>query len=215
MAVASYVLMKTVSPSMELVAELFCFLQVTSEFLVSRPFCGKLCLARYKGKWSRVEVRGRATPIWHQQYSVILFFYNSFPFSRSPTSMAAECWTSCLWMLVFRLLWRFLSWERSHRRSSMTSWWSHHRSASVTSQNKHPSKYLSMSAVSWKTPSCVQAVKCCLADLAVSAGSWTPEAVQWLREKVLNVTDCSMKVNVFVINTFSNIYGRIVSKEGL
>lgn len=33
--------------------------QVTSEFLVSRPFCGKGCLARYKGKWSRVEVR------WH------------------------------------------------------------------------------------------------------------------------------------------------------
>lgn len=32
---------------------------MTSEFLVSRPFCGKRCLARYKGKWSRVEVR------WH------------------------------------------------------------------------------------------------------------------------------------------------------
>lgn len=31
--------------------------QVTSEFLVSRPFCGKGCLARYKNKWSRVEVR--------------------------------------------------------------------------------------------------------------------------------------------------------------
>ena len=31
--------------------------QVTSEFLVSRPFCGKGCLARYKSKWSRVEVR--------------------------------------------------------------------------------------------------------------------------------------------------------------
>lgn len=30
--------------------------QVTSEFLVSRPFCGKGCLARYKGKWSRVEI---------------------------------------------------------------------------------------------------------------------------------------------------------------
>ncbi|KAI5104357.1 tudor domain-containing protein 7B, partial [Silurus meridionalis] len=30
--------------------------QVTSESLVSRPFCGKSCLARYKGKWSRVEI---------------------------------------------------------------------------------------------------------------------------------------------------------------
>ncbi|XP_070775926.1 tudor domain-containing protein 7A [Enoplosus armatus] len=30
--------------------------QRTSESLVSRPFSGKFCLARYKGKWSRVEV---------------------------------------------------------------------------------------------------------------------------------------------------------------
>lgn len=30
--------------------------QVTSELLVSRPYSGKLCLACYKGKWSRVEV---------------------------------------------------------------------------------------------------------------------------------------------------------------
>ncbi|XP_070841564.1 tudor domain-containing protein 7A [Chaetodon trifascialis] len=30
--------------------------QVTSESLVSRPFIGKLCLARYKGKWSRAEI---------------------------------------------------------------------------------------------------------------------------------------------------------------
>ncbi|XP_056265628.1 tudor domain-containing protein 7A isoform X2 [Pseudoliparis swirei] len=30
--------------------------QMTSEFLVSRPFIGKFCLARYKGMWSRVEI---------------------------------------------------------------------------------------------------------------------------------------------------------------
>ncbi|XP_056136395.1 tudor domain-containing protein 7A [Lampris incognitus] len=30
--------------------------QVTSESLVSRPFSGKVCLARCKGKWSRVEI---------------------------------------------------------------------------------------------------------------------------------------------------------------
>uniref|UniRef100_A0A8C7VS11 Tudor domain containing 7 a n=1 Tax=Oncorhynchus mykiss TaxID=8022 RepID=A0A8C7VS11_ONCMY len=29
---------------------------VTSESLVSTPFCGKCCLARYKGRWSRVEI---------------------------------------------------------------------------------------------------------------------------------------------------------------
>uniref|UniRef100_A0A673XVI7 Tudor domain containing 7 b n=1 Tax=Salmo trutta TaxID=8032 RepID=A0A673XVI7_SALTR len=37
-------------------AEAYFHSQVTSEFLVSRPFCGKGCLARYKGKWSRVEI---------------------------------------------------------------------------------------------------------------------------------------------------------------
>uniref|UniRef100_A0AAR2JE35 Uncharacterized protein n=1 Tax=Pygocentrus nattereri TaxID=42514 RepID=A0AAR2JE35_PYGNA len=30
--------------------------QVTWELLVSRPFCGKVCLARLKGRWARVEV---------------------------------------------------------------------------------------------------------------------------------------------------------------
>lgn len=37
--------------------------QVTSEILVSRPFCGKGCLARYKGKWARVEVGNEAIRI--------------------------------------------------------------------------------------------------------------------------------------------------------
>ncbi|XP_028306396.1 LOW QUALITY PROTEIN: tudor domain-containing protein 7A [Gouania willdenowi] len=30
--------------------------QNTSEFLVSRPFTGKFCLVRYKGKWARAEI---------------------------------------------------------------------------------------------------------------------------------------------------------------
>uniref|UniRef100_A0A3B5B2U2 Tudor domain containing 7 n=1 Tax=Stegastes partitus TaxID=144197 RepID=A0A3B5B2U2_9TELE len=30
--------------------------QMTSDYLVSRPFNGKFCLARYKGKWARVEI---------------------------------------------------------------------------------------------------------------------------------------------------------------
>ncbi|XP_078021949.1 tudor domain-containing protein 7A [Epinephelus lanceolatus] len=36
--------------------ESFFISQMTSESLVSRPFVGKLCLARYKGMWSRVEI---------------------------------------------------------------------------------------------------------------------------------------------------------------
>ncbi|KAM9717288.1 tudor domain-containing protein 7B isoform 2-T2 [Menidia menidia] len=112
--------------------------QVTSEFLVSRPFCGKGCLARYKGKWSRVEI----TNLHGSRVLDILFIDIGVQASIE----------------VFEL-------------------------------REIPSPFLrDLMAVP------PQAVKCCLADLAVSVGSWTPEAVQWLREKVLNTTDCSMKV---------------------
>lgn len=39
-----------------------------------------------------------------------------------------------------------------------------------------------------------QALKCCLADLPQSIGMWTPDAVLWLRDSVLNCSDCSIKV---------------------
>uniref|UniRef100_A0A8C4DJF3 Tudor domain-containing protein 7B n=1 Tax=Dicentrarchus labrax TaxID=13489 RepID=A0A8C4DJF3_DICLA len=113
--------------------------QVTSEFLVSRPFCGKGCLARYKGKWSRVEI----TNLHGSRVLDILFIDVGVQASVE----------------VFEL-------------------------------REIPPPFLrDLMAIP------PQAVKCCLADLAVSVGSWTPDAVQWLREKVLNTTDCSMKVN--------------------
>ncbi|XP_056882746.1 tudor domain-containing protein 7B isoform X1 [Takifugu flavidus] len=112
--------------------------QVTSEFLVSRPFCGKGCLARYKGKWSRVEI----TNLHGSRVLDILFIDVGVQASVE----------------VFEL-------------------------------REIPSPFLrDLMAVP------PQAVKCCLTDLAVSVGSWTPEAVQWLRDKVLNTTDCSIKV---------------------
>ncbi|XP_004079778.1 tudor domain-containing protein 7 isoform X1 [Oryzias latipes] len=112
--------------------------QVTSEFLVSRPFCGKLCLARYKGKWSRVEI----TNLHGSRVLDILF-----------VDVGVQA------------------------------------SVEVFELREIPPMFLrDFVAVP------PQAVKCCLADLAVSVGSWTPEAVQWLRKKVLNVSDCSMKV---------------------
>uniref|UniRef100_A0A671UZB0 Tudor domain containing 7 b n=1 Tax=Sparus aurata TaxID=8175 RepID=A0A671UZB0_SPAAU len=111
--------------------------QVTSEFLVSRPFCGKGCLARYKGKWSRVEI----TNLHGSRVLDILFIDVGVQASVE----------------VFEL-------------------------------REIPPPFLrDLMAIP------PQAVKCCLADLAVSVGSWTPDAVQWLREKVLNTTDCSMK----------------------
>ncbi|XP_042256412.1 tudor domain-containing protein 7B isoform X3 [Thunnus albacares] len=112
--------------------------QVTSEFLVSRPFCGKGCLARYKGKWSRVEI----TNLHGSRVLDILFIDVGVQASVE----------------VFEL-------------------------------REIPPPFLrDLMAIP------PQAVKCCLADLAVSVGSWTPDTVQWLREKVLNTTDCSMKV---------------------
>ncbi|XP_072239886.1 tudor domain-containing protein 7A [Leuresthes tenuis] len=43
--------------------------QMTSEFLVSRPFYGKFCLARYKGKWARAEI----TSMYSNRVIEILF----------------------------------------------------------------------------------------------------------------------------------------------
>uniref|UniRef100_UPI003AAFA67D tudor domain-containing protein 7B n=1 Tax=Centroberyx gerrardi TaxID=166262 RepID=UPI003AAFA67D len=112
--------------------------QVTSEFLVSRPFCGKVCLARYKGKWSRVEI----TNLHGSRVLDILFI-----------DLGVQA------------------------------------SVEVFELREIPPPFLrDLMAIP------PQAVKCCLADLAVSLGSWTPDAVQWLRERVLNSTDCSMKV---------------------
>lgn len=112
--------------------------QVTSEFLVSRPFCGKGCLARYKGKWSRIEI----TNLHGSRVLDIMFIDVGVQASVE----------------VFEL-------------------------------REIPPLFLrDLMAIP------PQAVKCCLADLAVSVGSWTPDSVQWLREKVLNTTDCSMKV---------------------
>ncbi|XP_075681747.1 tudor domain-containing protein 7 [Rhinoderma darwinii] len=39
-----------------------------------------------------------------------------------------------------------------------------------------------------------QATRCCLADLPLNIGMWTPDAVLWLRNTVLNCAECSIKV---------------------
>ncbi|RLW00001.1 hypothetical protein DV515_00009238 [Chloebia gouldiae] len=39
-----------------------------------------------------------------------------------------------------------------------------------------------------------QALKCCLADLPPNTGMWTPDAVLWLRDAVINSPEFSMKV---------------------
>lgn len=112
--------------------------QVTSESLVSRPFCGKNCLARYKGKWSRVEI----TNLHGSRVLDILF-----------VDVGVQA------------------------------------SVEVIELREIPPPLL-RDLIS--TPA--QALKCCLAGLPVSVGLWTPDAVQWLRDTVLHISDCSLKI---------------------
>ncbi|XP_068090419.1 tudor domain-containing protein 7 [Hyperolius riggenbachi] len=39
-----------------------------------------------------------------------------------------------------------------------------------------------------------QAIRCCLSDLSLKIGMWTPDAVLWLRNTVLNCSECTIKV---------------------
>lgn len=112
--------------------------QVTSEYLVSLPFCGKGCLARYKGKWARVEI----TNLHGSRVLDILFI-----------DLGVQA------------------------------------SVEVFELREIPPAFLRDLLT---IPA--QAVRCCLCDLSVNVGSWTPEAVHWLRERVLHLTDCSIKV---------------------
>ncbi|XP_051785861.1 tudor domain-containing protein 7A isoform X2 [Erpetoichthys calabaricus] len=111
--------------------------KVMSDFLVSLPFCGKLCLVQSKGMWSRVEVANL-----HGSRVVDIVFVD--------TGMPA--------------------------------------SVEVIELREIPSLYL-RDLISIPP----QAVKCCLAELC-AVGSWTPDAVLWLRQAVLNCADCSVKV---------------------
>ncbi|XP_026214692.1 tudor domain-containing protein 7A isoform X2 [Anabas testudineus] len=63
--------------------EAFFLAQMTSESLVSRPFCGKLCLARYKGKWSRVEI----TNMYGNRVMEILFIDFGVPATVEVTDL--------------------------------------------------------------------------------------------------------------------------------
>ncbi|KFV82731.1 Tudor domain-containing protein 7 [Struthio camelus australis] len=110
-----------------------------SEFNISLPFCGKICLFPYKGKWARVEIT-----IVHSSRALDVQFMD--------TGTVA--------------------------------------SVKVSELREIPSQFLR--EVIAIPP---QAIKCCLADLPLSTGMWTPDAVLWLRDTVLNCPDFSMKVS--------------------
>ncbi|XP_072446186.1 tudor domain-containing protein 7-like [Chiloscyllium punctatum] len=123
---------------LEKVEHYFSYRQITSDYFVSLPFCGKRCLARWRGKWARVEI----TNVHGTRVVDILFL---------DTGIVASIAVSELREIPSPLLHDFVS-----------------------------------------VPP--QAIKCCLADLTFNIGMWTPDAVLWLRDTVLNCCDCSIKV---------------------
>ncbi|XP_074486805.1 tudor domain-containing protein 7A [Sebastes fasciatus] len=112
--------------------------QMTSESLVSRPFSGKVCLARHKGMWSRVEI----TNIYGNRVIEILFIDLGVP-----------------------------------------------ATVEVTDLREIPPPSLKNFTI---IPPL--AIKCRLADVTVPEGDWSPEAVLWVKEAVLDSKDCKMKI---------------------
>ncbi|XP_074021953.1 tudor domain-containing protein 7 isoform X1 [Numenius arquata] len=110
----------------------------TSEFNVSLPFCGKVCLFPSKGKWARVEIR-----FIHSRRALDVQFMD--------TGTAAT--------------------------------------VKISELREIPPQFLR--EVVAIPP---QAIKCCLADLPPNTGMWTPDAVLWLRDTVVNCPEFSMKV---------------------
>ncbi|KAM6289933.1 tudor domain-containing protein 7 [Aegotheles albertisi] len=110
----------------------------TSEFNVSLPFCGKICLFPSKGKWARVEIR-----IIHTRRALDVLFMDTGTVGTVKVSELREI----------------------------------------------PPQFLK--EVIAIPP---QAIKCCLADLPPNTGMWTPDAVLWLRDTVMNCPEFSMKV---------------------
>uniref|UniRef100_A0A2K6EV18 Tudor domain-containing protein 7 n=1 Tax=Propithecus coquereli TaxID=379532 RepID=A0A2K6EV18_PROCO len=111
---------------------------MTSEYFVSLPFCGKICLFHCKGNWLRVEITNV-----HSSRALDVQFLDS---------------------------------------GTVTS-------VKVSELREIPPRFLQ--EIIAIPP---QAIKCCLADLPQSIGIWTPDAVLWLRDSVLNCSDCSIKV---------------------
>nr|XP_033773639.1 tudor domain-containing protein 7 isoform X2 [Geotrypetes seraphini] len=112
--------------------------KATSEFFISMPFCGKMCLIHYKGRWARVEI----TNLYSSRTLDVKFL---------DYGMVA--------------------------------------SVKVLELREIPIQFLKETVA---IPP--QVLKCCLADLPHNTGMWTPGAVLWLRDTVINFSDFSIKV---------------------
>ncbi|KAF3687443.1 Tudor domain-containing protein 7B [Channa argus] len=118
--------------------EAFFVSQMTSDSLVSTPFSGKFCLARYKGKWARAEI----TNMYGNRVMEILFIDLGVP-----------------------------------------------ATVEVTDLREMPPLFLKDFTV---IPP--QAIKCRLAELPIPEEDWSPDAVLWVKETVLGVEDCRIKI---------------------
>uniref|UniRef100_A0AAQ5XYP5 Tudor domain-containing protein 7 n=1 Tax=Amphiprion ocellaris TaxID=80972 RepID=A0AAQ5XYP5_AMPOC len=63
--------------------EVYFISQMTSDYLVARPFSGKFCLARYKGQWARVEI----TSMHDNRVMEIVFFDFGVPATVEVTDL--------------------------------------------------------------------------------------------------------------------------------
>ncbi|KAM9792679.1 tudor domain-containing protein 7A [Neosynchiropus ocellatus] len=118
--------------------EAFFRAQTTSESLVSRPFAGKLCLARCRGEWSRVEIKN----LYGNR--VMEVFYVDLGLSST---------------------------------------------IEVTDLREFPPPFVEELTV---IPP--QAIKCRLASLNIPTSNWSFEMVSFLKEAIVGVPDCKMKI---------------------
>ncbi|NXH18314.1 TDRD7 protein, partial [Bucco capensis] len=123
----------------------------TSEFNVSLPFCGKICLFPSKGRWARVEIR-----IIHTRRALDVQFMDTGTVATVKVSELRDIPPQFIRELI-------------------------------------------------AIPP--QAVKCCLADLPPNTGMWTPDAVLWLRDAVINSPEFSMKLNCI-------LFSKVVKQDG-
>ncbi|XP_051939463.1 tudor domain-containing protein 7A [Hippocampus zosterae] len=118
--------------------EAFFFSRMTSEYLVSKPFNGKMCLTCYKDKWCRAEITNLHG---NRVIEVVLIDLGVMA------------------------------------------------TVEVTELREMPPLFLQDFAL---IPP--QAIKCRLVDVTVPDGAWSLEIVSWLKNAVLGVDDCKMRI---------------------
>uniref|UniRef100_A0A8C7ZU34 Tudor domain-containing protein 7 n=1 Tax=Oryzias sinensis TaxID=183150 RepID=A0A8C7ZU34_9TELE len=112
--------------------------QMTTELLVSQPFIGKFCLARFRGMWARAEI----TNMFGDMMMEVLFIDFAVPVT-----------------------------------------------VELAGLREIPPPFLK--DFGFIPP---QAVKCRLAEVDAPGVDWSPEAIVWLREKVLEAESCKVKI---------------------